>query len=261
MSILLAACDRILGDDSEVVIPTIANLDFDQYQTALVFTANAPPSGFETIAFPEIDDNLLTVVQSRFEINVSFEGYDSLTSEPLTGFMRLRSWNDELNVSRHIQMEFVNDLFSGGSSNLDIVRISNNYYMVDANGICTYDAAVIAEIANLRAGQLIGGVEFAQPTGNKEVINNVLAWQYGFDPQFINDPAVQLADESAELDFLTGEIWIDPTHNIAVRYAVEMNIHKATVLFGNRQVTGRLRYQYDVYDIGIMPNISIPNGC
>lgn len=260
-SVLLAACDQILGEDEPVIIPTVADMDFNQFQTALVFTANAPPTGFDTIAFPEVDDNLITTVYSRFEINVYFDGYDSNTAEALNGYMRLQSWNDEQHVSRQVKIEFVNDVFSGGSSNLDIVRISNDYYMLDANGICTYDPALIGDIANLRAGQLIGGIQFAQPTGRKEVVNNLMAWQYGFDPQFVNGPAVEFAEETSVFDLLTGEIWVNPEHNIVLRYAIEMNVHKARLLFGNREVTGRLRYQYDVHDIGIQPNISIPNGC
>lgn len=261
-AMLLAACDRLLGKD-EIVLPTQASLDFDHYQTVIVFTQNAPPAGFETVAFSQVDDNLITTVYSRFEINLYLEnGYYSDTGQPVEqGYMRLRVWNDEFHVARHLQMEFLGDVFAGSSSNLDIVRISNDYYMVDVNGVCITDPSVIAEIANLNAGQLIGGFEFAQPTGRQDTINGVEAWQYGFDPQYVNRPAIQLTSETSAVDLLTGEVWVSPHYNIVVRYGIEMNIHRATLLFGNREVTGRLRFQYDVFNIGDPPNISIPNGC
>ncbi len=259
---LLVACDQIIGEDEAEPLPTLDELDLEEFQTVQVFTQNAPPPGFETIAFPEVDDNLIRTVYSQVEINAIFDGHYSDTGEPVTeAFMKVRMTNDELHVARHIQIEFVGDVFSGSSSNLDVVRLGNDYYMVDVNRTCVTDPAVVDPLANLRAGQLVGGVEFAQPTGVEDLINDVNAWQYGFDPQFINPPAVQLEASTARLDFLSGEIWVAPEHNIVMRYVVEMNVHRAKLLFGEREVTGRFWYQYDVISIGIPPNISIPNGC
>ena len=96
---------------------------------------------------------------------------------------------------------------------------------------------------------------------NIEDINGFQAWQYGFDEQFIKPPAIQFEGENNELDYLSGAVWVSPEHNVVVRYTVEMNVHRATLLFGERPVTGRIRYQYDVYDIGLPPVISIPNRC
>lgn len=260
--VMLGACDRLVGDDEPVAIPTRDELSYEDFQTAQIYTQNAPPPGFEEVVFPEIDDNLITTVYSRVEISASFNGHDSQTGEPVTdGFMRLRMINDELHVARQVQIEFVGDVFSGDSSSLNVVRLGNDYYMVDVNGICITDTTVIDPIANLRAGQLIGGVEFAQPTGRSDVVNGVEAWQYGFDPQFVNPPAVQLEAQTSTLDFLGGEMWVAPEYNVVVRFAIEMNVHRAKLFFGEREVTGRFRYQYDVVDIGLLPNISIPNGC
>ena len=111
-------------------------------------------------------------------------------------------------------------------------------------------------------GQLIGGVQFAPPTSRIDTdINGFTAWEYGFDAQFINPPLLQLVQTNAALDYLTGSIWVSPEHRVVVRYTVEMNVNRAIIFFGDTPVTGRLRYQYDVYTIGERPNISIPNGC
>jgi hypothetical protein len=260
----LLACevvDRIQDNDEPVVAPTVA--DFAGLQTAQVLTQNAPPPGFSTAAFPEIDDNLRTAVYSRVLITLNFDGaYSNPTAEDpsqVQSNMRIEIWNDEFNVARHVRIEFLGDVFSGESTNLDIVRLSNQYFMLNPNGVCVTDEAQIADIANIRAGQLIGGVSLAQPTGRpSEVINNYPAWQYGFSPENLTYPAVQTANE---LDILTGELWVAPEYNVAVRFTVEMNVRDAVLLFGARPVTGRLVYQYNVFDIGVQPNISVPNGC
>lgn len=259
-SMLLAACDSILGDNAEPS-PTIFDQSFEEYQTSLPFTVNAPTPGFESVSFPEIDDNLPTVSYTKFDVTVTFDGYYTDTSEPVNGYMRLTAWNDEFNGSRQIQIEFEGDVFSGGASNLDVVRIVNQYYMINPNGVCITDPGQVSELANIRAGQLIGGIEYAEPTSNVEEIDGIQTWQYGFDEQFINPPAIQFEGENNEIDYLAGAIWVSPEYNIVMRYTVEMNVHRATLLFGERPVTGRILYQYDVDVLEEPPAISIPNRC
>jgi hypothetical protein len=260
---MLAACGSVLGNENEtVVLPTLAEVNPETIRTAEFLTQNAPPPGFESVAYPEIDDNLLTTVYSRFEIIATFEGFYADTREEVEeGFMRMRVWNDEFNRRRQVQLEFLGDVFSADSTDLNIVRIGNNFYMRDASGVCITDPALIRDIATIRAGQIIGGIEFAQPTGQQAVMNGEDAWQYGFDAQFINPPNIQLEDPNAALDYLRGEVWASPEHNVALHYEVTLNVNRAILFFGDRPVTGRLSYVYDVYNIGEPPNISVPNGC
>lgn len=262
-SLLLSACDQVLDNDDDVIIPTRVDVDSQSLLTAEYYTQQAPTPGFETVSFPEIDDNLLTTVYSRAEIHATFSGFFSESRESIEDArMTVKIWNDEFNVRRHVLLEFEGTVFSGDSTNLDIVRFgSNQYYMMDPDGSCITDSEQIAEIATIRAGQLIGGVEFAQPTARINTINGYLAWEYGFDPQFINPPLLQFTDDTSALDYLTGTIWVAPAENVVVRYIIEMNVNRAILFFGDRPVTGRLRYQYDVFDLGERPNISIPNGC
>ncbi len=261
-SLLLVACDRILGEEPTVIIPTQANITYEDVQTALPFTQNAPPPGFESVSFPSVDDNLENTVYSRFEINATFTGFyaDNRELAP-DAAIKVEIWNDELNVRRQVRLEFLGDVFSGGSTFLDVVRLGNDYYMIDSNGVCITNPEQVAPFATLTAGQLIGGVDFAQPSGRRDFINEVLAWQYGFDRQFINQPYLQLTESISELDYLTGELWISPENQVVVSYTIEMNVNRSILFFGQRPVTGRLRYQYDVFEIGQPPNISIPNGC
>lgn len=261
-SLVLSACDGVFGDGEEIIIPTQATITFEGRQTALPFTQNAPPPGFESVEFPAIDDDLNNTVYHRYVILATFEGFYADTREQTSpATLKVEVWNDDQNVRRHVRLEFEGDVFSGGTTLIDVVRLGNDYYLLDANGICSTDPEQAAPFATLTAGQLIGGVDFAQPTSRVDLINDVQAWQYGFDRQFINPPQIALVESASALDYLTGEIWVSPEHRAVVRYTIEMNVNRSVLFFGERAVTGRLRYQYDVYEIGTPPNISIPNGC
>jgi hypothetical protein len=250
----LTACDAFQEDES--VVPTIA--DVEDAATAIVLTENAPPEGFQTVSYNEIDVNLSQLAYSRFEIDITFEGIYADTNEPTMGSMHLEAVANELTVAREVDIEFDGDIFSGESSDLKAVRLSNNYYMINPNGVCITETSQIQEIANIRAGQIIGGVESAGTTGTRREINGYQAWQYGFAPEALVRPQLQT---TAELDLLTGEMWVVPEFQVVIRYIIEMNVENAQLLFGNRPVTGRVRFEYNVYDINLEQNISIPNGC
>lgn len=250
----LAACDAFKED--EVVVPTIANVE--DAATAIVLTENAPPDGFQTVSYNEIDENLTQIAYSRFEIEITFEGIYADTSEATTGSMHLEAVANQLAVAREVDIEFEGEVFSGGATDLKAVRLSNNYYMINPNGVCITETSQIQEIANIRAGQIIGGVESAGPTGNRGEVNGYQVWQYGFAPEALVHPQLQT---TAELDLLTGEMWVAPEFQVVIRYIVEMNVENAQLLFGNRPVTGRVRFEYNVYDLNLEQNISIPNGC
>ncbi|MBI5930633.1 MAG: hypothetical protein HY862_15095 [Chloroflexi bacterium] len=263
IGLMIGACntvDKLTGKE-DVVVPTLATLT--DLQTAQYLTQVAPPEGFATVAFPGIDDNLRTTVYSHVVISVMFDGaYSEPTADDpanIQSTMRVEIWNDDFNVARQVRIEFLGNVFSGDASNLDVVRLSNNFYMLNPNGVCITDPAKIRDIATLQAAQLLGGVNLAQPTGRpNELVNGYKSWQYGFTPSQMNYPSIQTTNA---IDILTGELWVAPEYNVVVSYKVEMNVYQATLLFGNRPVTGRIVFQYDVDDIGIPPSISVPNGC
>lgn len=250
----LSACD--IGGNDDIVVPTIA--DVESAATASVQTQNAPPAGFQEVNYPQIDQGLDQLSFSRFEIDVTFDGIYADTGEETAGEMHLEALSNQLSVARWVDIEFNGEVFSGGATNLTAVRLSNNYYMINPNGVCITETSQIQEIANLDAGQIVGGVELAGPTSRRGEINGYPAWQYGFGPEALVEPQIQT---TVSLDILTGELWVAPDFQIVVRYIVEMNVENAQLLFGNRPVTGRLRYEYNVYDINLEQNISIPNGC
>lgn len=246
--------------DNDQPVPTQASVE--GFQTAEFLTANAPPTGFDEVSFALIDANLENIPYARYLVNVSFDGVYSDTRAPVQSNMRMEVWKNDLDAARHVILRFSDDgVLSGAGGNIDAVRISNTYFMLNPNGVCETGEATVAPLANLTAGQVIGGVSTAGPTWRREVINEQQAWQYGFAPTDISFPAFQTTVQTSALDPIGGEMWVAPQFGVVVRYTVELNVHRVILLFGNREVTGRVRYQYDVYDIGVEPNISVPNGC
>jgi hypothetical protein len=267
MILLLAisACDFLDGDTDG---PTPTPADVESLITADFMATNAPPEGFGIVAYPAVDADLDKVVYAHALINFTFDGSPSEDSTGQTSNtnMRMEIWKNEFNEARQVSISFSGNaaLLAGGSGNLDAVRLGNNYYMINPNGVCVTgeeDEDVI-QIANLTAGEVIGGFEAASFTGQRETINGYEAWQYGFTPDDLVLPRINTTlNERSVVEILRGEVWVAPEYGIVVRYVVEMNVHQVGLLFSNTPVTGRLRYQYDVFDIGVVPNISIPNGC
>jgi hypothetical protein len=46
-----------------------------------------------------------------------------------------------------------------------------------------------------------------------------------------------------------------------MRYYLTMDVENVTLFSSTLPVTGTLTLQYDLYDVGIVPNISVPFGC
>jgi hypothetical protein len=58
-----------------------------------------------------------------------------------------------------------------------------------------------------------------------------------------------------------GEIWVAPQHNVVVRFYVTLNVQNVYLFDRQLPVTGQVIIRYDLYDIGVPQNISVPFGC
>lgn len=252
----LTACD--FGGDEP--IPTEAN--FESLGTSTVLTEQAPPEGFGEISYPVIDDKLTQLPYAHTIINVRFTGVYDDNGQRAEGSMELDALSNNLSNSRILKLTFDGDIFTDSALAITAARISNSYFMITPNSDCNTDEEQVRDIANLSAGQLVGGVRSAGPTGRKDTADNVQAgvevYEYGFSPDAVVRPQIQT---SSDLDFLVGTVWVAPQLQIVTQYIVEMNVQNATLLFGKRAVSGRLRYEYNVSEVDVEPNISIPNGC
>ncbi|MBZ0300114.1 MAG: hypothetical protein K8J31_10250, partial [Anaerolineae bacterium] len=90
-------------------------------------------------------------------------------------------------------------------------------------------------------------------------LNSQEAWQYQFATEDLNLPAIRL-DDDGTLN-ATGELWVAPESNVVVRFYVNLDVENAFIFDRQLPVTGQVILRYDLYDIGDVPNITIPFGC
>ena len=257
--LLLAACK---GGSNDVIVPTLA--DPQALQTAIVLTQNAPPPGFESAAFDPIDYNREKLPGVYFEVTVNFEGQYTATGEPAIGSMIIKVEENNLMRTRRVILQPVDTALSGNLTEVEAVRFSNDFYIVDKlSSICTKNNDSAVQIASLNAANIVGGFTLALPTGRKDLINGYQSYQYGFARENLTVNIFSTAPSAVEIN--GGEVWILPDFGVVGRFGVAMTVHNAKILFGSEPVTGILRYEYNLYtiysDSSTVPNIAIPNGC
>jgi hypothetical protein len=256
--ILLTACTSPDGDDP---IPTLVSLD--DYPTAQFLTQNAPPAGFGLVQFDPIDSYLTSHQGWTYLMTGSFEGTFVESGDPATGTFEAQIWSNELGESRRAVLEVEGTALSPDETllRLEGVRISNDYYIVDANGQCSTGAEQTSVIADLSAGQVIGGVKNAVPTGHRQEIEGVPVWQYTFSPDDMRLPAIRRNADSEVA--LGADLWISPDYNAVLRYDVQLTVENVTLLWGERAVSGDLTLHYELVipELDVQPNISVPHGC
>jgi hypothetical protein len=91
-------------------------------------------------------------------------------------------------------------------------------------------------------------------------VNGIEAWEYQFELANMSLPMMRFAGDT-RITSMLGEMWIAPSVNAVGRYWVTLNIENARLLANDLPVSGQLRLRYDLYDVGILPNITVPFGC
>lgn len=258
ITLTLLACDP--SDSGEdVVVPTLA--DPVAVRTAQFLTQNAPPPGFDSVAYNPVDFNRDQLPGSEFQITVNFDGQYSETGEDVTGSMVMRVEENRIQRSRRVVLSFIGDVMAGELSEVEAVRIENTFY-IKTNDVCTTNDEAAREIATLEAGRVVGGVTLAIPTGQKDEILGFESFQYGFAQENLNFVIFNQVPTAVEVQ--GGEVWVIPEHDVVARFGASFFVHEAQILFGDEPVTGNLRYEYNLNTIATndtLPNISVPNGC
>jgi hypothetical protein len=234
----------------------------NELATAQVLTENAPPAGFrEPLAFPAIDQGLEELSGWRYLVQMEFEGAFARTSRPAQVSTSAEVWFNQIASSRRVVFETSGSLTDDEEgSTYEAVRMGPDAFLVREN-TCLSNAGESAETAaDLSAGTLIGGVFRAVSAARMAVINGQQAWHYDFTTADLNLPNIVLAD-GGQVTATGGELWVAPEHGVAVRFYINLDVENARV-FGNQlPVTGQVIMRYDLFDIGIVPNISVPFGC
>jgi hypothetical protein len=270
---------RILGRSSRIVViviaavflsacvptssalPTVSSVEM--VQTAIVLTQNAPPPGFNSVAYPTLDARLVRQPSWHADVSVSFDGIDATTKQPLTAKLDAQIFSNELASTRRV-------LFTASGSALGVteersaeaVRLGNDYYWVLQNP--TVCAAVTdparRRIADLTAASLLGGIKNATATGQRDTINNLPVWEYTFASDDISLPLVHF-DQVGTSTIAAGSLWIAPSVDAVARLTLTVNVENVRLLEGQQPVTGQLRITYELKDVGTPLNISVPFGC
>lgn len=238
----------------------------DARATEIVLTANAPPPNFGTVSFPEIDKNLPDLSGWHYTVDIEFDGVFTQVDRQAYGQVKAEVWYNQIASARRVIVETEGDLLGlDDPTQYEAVKLGPDTFLVQ-NGACLSNTDNSAEVvANVGAGSLVGGLNSAQASGiPKQIINNETVWRYNVNFDQLNLPALTLNPDSSVLAF-NGEMWVAPDHNAVIRYYMTIDVENAQVftnmLSTSLPVTGRLIVRYDVFDIGTIPNLSIPFGC
>lgn len=260
-AVLLAACDR-----EPTIIPTRIP-SIEGLATADYLTAIAPPEGMrERVNFPRIDDNLVFVSGWHSQAAFRFEGNFAGTPRPASAETTLSTWYHQTGNQRRVVVQGVGDLFGEDAiPRREAVRLGGQTFLLldgECYGAADGDAALLAD---LRVGDVLGGVNLAIPAGEQRVLHGQQVWRYHFAPDALDVPLVRLMDGGA-ITAVQGELWVArvaPNQNVVVRYYLNIAVENAVLrLFeASPPVSGVIQLRYDLYDVGINPNITPPHGC
>jgi hypothetical protein len=262
----LSACASS-SEEADFVMPTLASLE--TIPTAIFLTENAPPAGFATLALDPIERGLAAHPGWTYTVTGSFEGVFEASGDPALGTISVRVQGNEPGQARRAVLEIEGSAFLPGDAGLRLegVRLSNDYYTVDVHGRCSADGEEQpggANIADLSAGQIIGGVAQALPTGHRQTLDELPAWQYTFAPADARLPAIHPGPNGTVT--LAADLWFAPEIDAVLRYEITAAVSGVRLLYAERDsptVSGTLvlRYALEVATLGMLPNISIPHGC
>jgi len=241
--------------------PTVASVSMGQ--TAVVLTQNAPPPGFEkSVSYPEIDNGLNELPSWHYTVELDFDGVFTGTSDPATGSIQAEVFSNELTGDRRVLLQASGAAFGlSADRNVEGVRISNDYYLVDANKVCTKinEPGTSRQVADLAAGKLIGGVKKGLPMGQRRTDNKIDVWEYSFSPDDVVPPTLQLGT-GGQINVVAGDLWVAPSAKGVWQYNVTFDADNI-MLQGARPLTGKVRASYQLLDTGSQISIAIPYGC
>lgn len=254
LCVLLAGC-RETGPD---VLPTLA--EPDAIATSLVLTQYAPPPGFDTVAFPRIDANLNLLAGWRYEMTFAFNGVYARTTRAAATTTSASVTFNQLGSARRVVTTIDDDLEEASDPlQYEGVRLGPDTFLV-RNSACVRGGEQAELLADLSAGDLLGGVRVAQTAAQIATINGEQVWKYNFTFDDLVLPTLRFTSESV-VRSLSGELWVAPQHQAVVRYYLTMEVENVGILQQTLPVSGTIALRYDLYEVGTVPNIVVPFGC
>lgn len=259
-SVLMICALVACSDQASQELPTLAAPE--ALATSIVLTRNAPPTGFDTVSFVPIDERLTRLPGWRYEMAFEFEGIFSRTSRTLNVNTMAEVQYSQVDSARRIVAELdLTDLREGAEvRRYEAVRLGPDAFLVEDNRCLASDDETVLAAADLGAGVLLGGVERATTAAQQAIINGETVWRYTIQPDQLSLPSIELGD-GGQIRSLTGELWVAPEHDVVVRYYLTLNVENVSLFGSALPVDGVARLRYDLYDIGTVPNLTVPFGC
>jgi hypothetical protein len=255
--VLLSACQP---REELVVLPTVAQVE--EMATASFLTQVAPPSGFSSVNFPQIDQNLNQLDGFRYDVSLSFEGTFARTPRQTRANTQVTVQANTILSARRVVATIDNDLVEESDAlRLEGVQLGEDIFLLRDGTCITNSEEEARATVELSAGVLVGGVQNVNVAPrSSQVVNGQQVWAYTLTPESLVLPNVNLGTEGRITAF-TGELWVAPENNVVVRYYVNLDVENAVLFGGELPVTGTILLRYDVYDIGTLPSINVPFGC
>lgn len=264
--VLLAGCEGRGQDISQLPTRIVSLPDF---ATAEFQTENAPPPGYrQMVNFPQVDANLGELPNWRYEMVLEFNGVFSGTPREARASTEMIVRYNQIDNSRRVILS-ASGVVLGNEADEPIeregVRLGPDTFLVVDN-VCQGRTDESELLADLGAGEIIGGVTQAQSTSINAVIHGERVWRYDFTVADLNLPAVRFNEDSVVRE-LRGEFWVAPERDAVIRFWVTMQVENVVITFLSENpdealpVSGEIVIRYDLYDIGINPNITTPFGC
>jgi len=256
---LAAACTSPTPSDEP--LPTLIS-DLDAVATAQLMTQNAPPPRFrEQIALPTFEEGLDLLSGWQYTVIAEFEGTFAGTSRPATATTTARVAFHQLTSARRVVLTAEGSLLTEGTPvSTEAVRMGRDVYLVSGGQCSVVTDTDAAAVVDAGVGLLVGGVSRAVPEGIVGVINGESVYRYAF-----TQDALQLASiaprDGGSVRLVSSELWFSAERAAVIRLYMTLQVENAAVFGSQLPVTGQVILRFDVTDVGIDPNISVPFGC
>lgn len=255
----IGGCETFVPADQP--LPTIIN-DLDAAATAQVMTQNAPPPRFrEGIGLPMLEAGLEALPGWQYTVTAEFEGVFSGTSRPATATTTAQVAFHQLTSARRVVLTAEGSLLTDEAPvTSEAVRFGRDVYLVIEGQCSTVSDTEAAAVADAGANLLIGGVTSAVPTGVTGVINGEAVYRYSFEPNALRLASIEPQGDGG-VRVINSELWFSAERGAVVRLYMTLDVENASVFGSQLPVTGQVIIRYDLMDIGVDPNISVPFGC
>lgn len=254
---VLTACNSQRGQTLED-LPTPAAMD--SLATAQFLTSVAPPVGFrESVSFSEIDLNLNQLAGGRYRVELLFDGVFASTPRQTNANAVADVWFNQIGSSRRVIVATRGEMLGREDNAFEAVRLGPDSFLVQS-GVCVTEVEDAETAAALRAGTLVGGASLAFPAGQRAIVNGQDVWRYTFEQSSLNLPAIRVLD-GGRVELVGGELWVNPAENVVTRFYVSLNVVNTIIFDRALPVDGLVTLRYDLYDVNVTTNLSIPNGC